>query len=66
MTTERLFAVEPTTRERAQRRATNRARQTVLFTVERGYYTQCPACGGDEDSCSCATTGAEALELELT
>lgn len=65
MVSDRLFAVEATATERAKRTKSNRAAQGSMFDLTAPVAWSCPACGGDRDRCSCATTGAKALALEL-
>lgn len=65
MVTDRLFAVEATATERAKRTKSNRAAQGSMFDAPEASAWSCPACGGDRERCSCATTGAQALALEL-
>lgn len=61
----RLFATEPTDKERAALRKINRALQGALLELEEeASVLACPACGGGIDKpCSCSSTGAEPLTL---
>lgn len=66
----RLFRVdEPTPTERASRRREALAAQTSLpFAADDAWQPTpraCPACSGIGDACSCARTGAQALEFSL-
>lgn len=65
MTTDRLFAVEATAHERGVRRRANLRAQGSMFDAPEAVAWSCPACGGDRERCTCATTGAQALALEL-
>lgn len=60
---ERLFSCEPTDRERAKIRTTNRGAQGALFNAPQIIVVACPACAGIGDGCTCSESGAEALGL---